>query len=103
MLKVRIAVVATPEDVRTIYDYLLSTDKMIYKLKHFCESIALGEQYKKGLLNFGDCIGRSGQVRIGIQPGKAKEGGGFWPDKNTVEDYEVIETFAEPFNDEIKF
>lgn len=111
MLKVRIGVLASEGDERNIIDYLLSSEQMMFKLKHFCESIGLEDNYLKGNLSPSDCINRSGKVRIGVQKGGAKEdGSGFFPDKNSVKDYVKVEAKAAPvvddkppFDDDIKF
>lgn len=111
MLQVRIGVLANADDERNIFDYLLATEQMMFKLKHFCESIGLEEKYAKGNFSPADCINRSGRVRIGVQKGGAKEdGSGFYPDKNSVKDYvKLDEKVAEiakvdpDFNDDIKF
>lgn len=88
MLKVTLGVVAKPGDQRNIIDFLLTTEQMMFKLKHFCESIGLSEQYAQGKFELNDCINRSGKVKIGVQKGAAKDdGSGFFPDKNCVKDY----------------
>ena len=88
MLKVKLLVVAAENDVRVIFDYLLATEQMMFKLKHFCESIGIADKYEKGSFEPSDCIERSGKVKIGIQKGAAKDdGSGFYPDKNSVKDY----------------
>ena len=88
MLKVRLKIVSAEHGERTIYDYLVNTPKMMFKIKHFCEAIGLEEQYSKGNFSANDCIDRSGKVTIGVQKGNAKpDGSGFYPDKNSVQDY----------------
>lgn len=111
MLKVKIVVVASDTDFRTIFDYLLTTEQMMFKLKHFCEAIGIEDKYNKGGFEPSDCIERSGKVKIGIQKGAAKDdGSGFYPDKNTVKDYMKSEEVNSPktkasdeFNDDILF
>jgi hypothetical protein len=111
MLKVRLAVMDPKGDERHIFDYLLATDQMMFKLKHFCESIGLAAKYAEGKFYPGDCIGLSGKVRIGIQKGMPKvDGSGAFPDKNSVKDYikaeEVVvkpAVAASSFDDDINF
>lgn len=111
MLKVRLGVMDTKGDTRYIFDYLLATDQMIYKLKHFCESIGLAAKYAEGKFYPQDCIGLMGKVKIGIQKGAIKEDGtGSYPDKNSVKDYikaeEKIVSVAKietDLNDDINF
>lgn len=88
MLKVRIGVFKDMNDKRSIIDYLVPTDQMMFKLKHFCESIGLIKEYENGSFVISSCINRTGKVRIGVQKGSAKiDGTGFYPDKNSVKDY----------------
>jgi uncharacterized protein DUF669 len=109
MLKITIGVLASENDERNIKDYLLATDQMMFKLKHFCESIGLGDKYAKGTFSETDCIGRSGKVKIGTQKGAKKEdGSGFYSDRNSVKDYVLPDSLQKPlidpdFNDDIKF
>lgn len=65
-------------------DYLVNTDRMQWKIKHFCESVGLEAEYQAGELTGELCFGRSGKVKIATQP--AKDG---YPPKNTAKDYEV--------------
>jgi hypothetical protein len=114
MLKLKIGVIDAKGEERNIIDYLLGTDQMIYKLKHFCESIGMEDKYAKGNFEPQDCINRSGKVKIGVQKGAPKpDGDGFYPDKNSVKDYvkgdvepkkaEKAEKAKDDFNDDIKF
>lgn len=99
MLKVKLVVVAAENDMRVIFDYLLATEQMMFKLKHFCESIGIGDKYNQGGFEPSDCIERSGRVKIGIQKGAAKDdGSGFYPDKNSVKDYVKSEEVETPKN-----
>jgi hypothetical protein len=111
MLKVKLVVVAAENDMRVIFDYLLATEQMMFKLKHFCESIGIADKYEKGSFEPSDCIERSGKVKIGVQKGAAKDdGSGFYPDKNSVKDYVKSEGTGTPkekvpkeFDDDILF
>lgn len=96
--------------VRVIYDYLVPLTKMLYKVKHFCDSSGMSEKYEDGTLTSDDCIGRSGRLRLGIQVDKA----GVYPDKNNVVDYVTEDkapsmippaVIAKPleFNDDVPF
>lgn len=68
---------------RLIHDYLL--EAIAYKLRHFCESAGILSQYEAGSLIAEDCLGKAGKLKLGIQRDKT----GAYPDKNTVQDYEV--------------
>lgn len=46
-------------------DWLLADDTMAWKLKKFCETIGMLEQYESGQFYAEDLDGRAGKVRIG--------------------------------------
>lgn len=112
MLKIRLSVLEKDGSSRTIFDYLVATDQMIFKLKHFCEAIGLEDKYSKGCFEPQDCLERSGSAFISVQKGSAKpDGSGNYPDKNQVKDYVKANEVAKPkaaavdkdFDDDIKF
>ena len=80
MIKVTIGIYRDGAVKNRIFDYLLPA--MEAKLRHFCDTVGLLSQYEKGTLEAADCIGRSGRVKIGIEP--EKNG---YPAKNIVKDY----------------
>lgn len=92
---------------RIVVDYLLTTTKMIFKLKHFLESIGLGAQYESETVHPEMCKFKTGQAMIDIEKGGAKpDGSGYYPDKNKVKDYvkQVMAMAATDFKDsEIPF
>ena len=51
----------------TLYDYLLSSANMMWKLKHFCDSCELAEIYENGELTDSACIGKCGKVETDIE------------------------------------
>ncbi len=107
MLKLRLAVYEEKGSSRTIVDYLVATDKMMFKLKHFCEAIGLEDKYAKGTFNPQDCVDRQGLALVSIQKGSAKpDGTGNYPDKNQIKDYVPANEKAAPAkfaDDDIKF
>lgn len=108
MLKVRLGVLDAKGEERNIIDYLVATDKMMFKLKHFCEAIGIEDKYNSGKFTPKDCLNRSGKAKIGVQKGSmTPDGSGFYPDKNSIKDYlkGVASTPVAdvPFNDDIKF
>lgn len=71
-----------------IYDYLVfsSIHLNIRKISHFCHSVGLEEEYKKGQIP--EELSRlSGKVHIGISEKQPNPTGGFYPEKNVVLDY----------------
>jgi len=62
-----------------VTDFLM--EAMPHKLRHFAETIGLLEAYDSGTLDANDLVGRSGKVRIDIEPA------GEYPAKNIAKDY----------------
>jgi hypothetical protein len=88
MLKVILEVLASPQDKHLVTDFLTVSEKMIFKLKHFCETLGLDQQYSEGNLRPEDCIGKMGKCKIGRQKGEQKRDlSGYFPDRNCVKDY----------------
>jgi len=79
MIKVTIGLYIGDTVKNRIFDYLLPA--MEAKLRHFCDTTGLLSRYESGQLEAADCIGRSGRVKIGIEPA------GQYPAKNVVKDY----------------
>ncbi len=111
MLKVKLEVLAHDKSRRLLTDYLLATDKMIYKLKHFCDAVGFEKEYEQGHLELNKCVNRGGRVKIGIQKGTVRDDGSLFADKNVIKDYtRILETVAQvtvqkhdTFNDDITF
>lgn len=72
-----------------IYDYLVATDNMMFKIKHFCETASLRDKYAKGSLSCSDCLGKKGLADIDLQ-----EAEGTYSAKNFVVDYIPSEDYA---------
>lgn len=104
MIKVELEIII-PGGALIINDYLMETGKMIYKLKHFCESVGVSDQYEKGQIDLNGLKNKSGEALVFVQKGQArKDGAGFYADKNAISDYvkKVVPAPAD-FNDDIKF
>lgn len=80
-----------------IFDYLVATEKMNWKIRHFCRAVGLEKEYDEGKFNELLCAGRGGHAMISKQAGKQKPDGSFYKDKNVVDDYVV------PLVDDKKF
>lgn len=80
MIKVNIGLYINGTVKNRVFDYLLPA--MEAKLRHFCDTVGLLSQYEAGTLEAADCIGRSGKVKIVIDPAK-----GTYSAKNAVKDY----------------
>ena len=63
-----------------VTDYLM--EAMMFKLLHCCQACGLEEQYNQGILDARDFIGKTGMLKLKIDP--EKDG---FPPKNSVKDY----------------
>lgn len=113
MIKATYAVYDNTGAERTVTDYLLLTDEMIFKLKHLCDTTGLEEEYATGNPEkiCLAAIGRSGDIKIGIKKGTLRNDGTLFDDQNVVKDYikqkksDQKQSVANeaPFNDDIAF
>ena len=110
MIQLRLAIKGVDNIDRNVFDFLVSSEEMIFKIKHFCEAVGLESAYAAGAFNAQDCMGKGGNAKIVVQKGKLRaDGSGFYPDKNGVRDY--IKSYAQPtvgsgaemFNDDLPF
>lgn len=62
-----------------VTDYLM--EKMLYKLLHCCQACGLEGQYNQGLLEADMFIGKTGMLKLKVDPE------GQYPAKNSVKDY----------------
>lgn len=66
----------------TIFDYLVSTDGMAYKVRNFAKATGLLAEYEKGDMAAEYMLGRTGKCKVAVQPAK-----GGYPAKNVIADY----------------
>lgn len=71
----------------TVFDYLVGTETMAWKIRHFCDAVKLDKEYEDDSFDALMCRGRSGFADIGKQEAKEKPGGGMYAAKNVVLDY----------------
>lgn len=97
------------ESIKIVFDYLVfsSVNLNIKKVKRFCDTTGLAEEYKKGSIRE-DLQGLCGRVFIGIQDEMPNPNGGMYPKKNVVveyakEEFKLKEIKEDKFNDEIPF
>lgn len=67
------------DDQTNVRDWLL--EKMAFKLRHFCATAGLMDEYESGILEAMHCLGRSGRVTLKVEKNPD------YPDKNVVKDY----------------
>jgi hypothetical protein len=70
-----------------VFDYLVSIVSMVYKIKHFCDTVGLDDEYKAGNFDVMQCEGKRGKAHIIVQAGQPNPNGGMYADKNAVRDY----------------
>lgn len=94
MLKLSLKVWDSKGNQGFIDDYLVFSTKVMYKIKHFWDSVGKPDVFKAGKFTAQDCLGLSGKLKIDIQKGQKKpeeKWSGyepeFYPDKNSVKDY----------------
>jgi len=104
-----------PNHKGLIFDYLVFSNVPlnIKKIKRFCDTAGLHEEYKRGELPE-DLTGLQGKAAIGIQDPMPKPNGGYYDRKNVVVEYVVTDKGAvkselggkpgtPEFNDDIPF
>ena len=82
MIKLTVWVYDTDGNRRTVFDYLLGTEKSQFKVRHFAESCGLVKEYERGELDAMDCEGKTGRLKLRIKPAQ-----GDYPAGNQVQDY----------------
>lgn len=80
MLELLVEVYGPDGKRRSVYDYLVNTDDMAWKTRHFCE--AAGQDYERGEIDPASVIDSSVRVVLDIEP--AKNG---YKAKNKINDY----------------
>jgi hypothetical protein len=71
----------------TVFDYLVGTEGMSWKIRHFADSVKLDKEYEADNMLPTMMIGRSGLVDVGQQEAKPNPKGGMYAPKNVVVDY----------------
>jgi hypothetical protein len=90
MIELKVGVYLPTGAVRFVNDNLVFVDKAIFKISQFCKCTGLYERYKAGQLDAEDCKGRSGKLKLGIEPE------GEYPAKNKVSSYVIPKEFRKP-------
>lgn len=72
-----------------VFDNLIAVNNMMWKTKHFCETVGLEKEYLAAKFNERMCAGKRGTCAIKTLPARPKNDGtgGFYKAKNEVEDY----------------
>jgi hypothetical protein len=70
---------------RTVFDYLVNSEKSQWKIRHFSEAVGLLRQYETGNLIAHDMPGKSGRCKLRIKPAE-----GTYSAQNAVNDYVTV-------------
>lgn len=82
MIKLKLEVMGSDNNIHTITDYL--TYSLKYKLIHFCQAVGLEKEFEMGQFSAIECIDKVGKCKIIInQP----DPGSQYNPKNSVKDY----------------
>lgn len=84
-----------------IHDYLMDTADMAFKLRHFCDSIGIIEDFNSGNIESNKIKSKKGIAKIIINQDKK----GIYNPKNVIRDYIVNKSIKSEdiFNDELPF
>jgi hypothetical protein len=94
MFNLRLEVCDSDNNCLTVFDHLVDTQGMAWKIKHFCESV--GIKYGDELVGF-MLEGRRGKCIVETQ-----KASGSYPEKTVIADY-LSEENAKQYNPEDKF
>lgn len=89
MIELELTVFADDGGEYKVFDYLVATDKMQWKIRHFCDALRMTDAYEQGKFQPNMCVNKHGFADIIYQAGKPKNdgSGAMYKDKNAVEDY----------------
>lgn len=82
MIKLTLHVLNRDGERRTVFDYLVNSDKAQWKIRHFAEAVGMVPQYEQGDMDPHDITGRVGQLKLRIKPAQ-----GQYSAQNAVNDY----------------
>lgn len=91
MIKLKVAIYNAEGRRRTVFDYLMDTESMSYKLRHCAAAAGLLADYEQGELHAEELVGRTGACKVSIR--KATEE---YPAQNQISDYIVPKEGAAP-------
>jgi uncharacterized protein DUF669 len=100
MIELQLQIFDTHNKERIIKDWLVDTDTMHYKIKHFCESTGQLDVYMADMLSANACRGKNGHLTLDIK--KDNKNGVM---VNRVHDYIKAHTmtYNDTLNDAVPF
>jgi len=95
MIEMKLRIMHDGEEFN-VFDNLIATKMMMWKLIHFCDSVGLKKEYEAGQFSERLCGNKRGTCSIKSVPARPKNNGTseMWKAKNEVEDYLTPETIA---------
>jgi len=85
MIEMKVKLYDTDGRTFNLFDYLVASEGMAYKVRHFASGTGMLAQYERGELKADDCVGKTGRAQVGID--KAKNG---YPARNSIADYALV-------------
>lgn len=77
-------------------DWILNNEQFEWKLRHFCHSANLGDDYESGDLSTYSMRGKTGKLMLSVRKDKKGE----FADQNSVQDYIPVEEKETDFIDD---
>lgn len=82
MIKLTLWVFNDEGNKRTVFDYLVNSEKSQFKIRHFAAAIGRVADYERGELDVNDIVEKTGRLKLRIKPAS-----GDYPANNSVGDY----------------
>ncbi len=83
-----------------VFDYLIASESMEWKTRHFCDTCGLLDRYEAGSFNEHLAEKKTGRAYISLEPERPKTdgSGGVWKANNKVDDYVKVGGSSKPTN-----
>jgi uncharacterized protein DUF669 len=82
MIKLTLHVFNEDGNKRTVFDYLVNSEKSQFKIRHFADAVGLIASYERGELDVNEIVAKTGRLKLRIKPAQ-----GDYPANNSVGDY----------------
>lgn len=82
MVKLTLHVLNRDGQRRTVFDYLVNSEKSQWKIRHFAEAVGMVPQYEAGEMEPHDIVSRVGRLKLKTKPATGQYAAG-----NAVADY----------------
>lgn len=82
MIKLTLYVFDEDGNKRTVFDYLVNSEKAQFKIRHFAAAIGRISDYENGDMDINNMVNKTGRLKLRIKPAQ-----GEYPAGNSVGDY----------------